>query len=113
LAATGIYSVLSYNVKRRVQKIAIRMALGARVGQVLRMIVFQGLQTTVIGFALGLAGAVALGRVLAGLLFGISATDDLTYAAGSLLLGSVALAASIIPAYRATRVNPIVILRGE
>lgn len=113
LAATGIYSVLSYGVRRRVREIGIRMALGARMAQVLRMIVLQGLRMTLIGLALGIAAAIALGRVLATLLFGVSATDTITYAAVSLLLDGVALLASIIPAYRAARVDPIRTLREE
>jgi len=113
LAATGIYSVLSYGVRRRVREIGIRMALGARVGQVLRMIVLQGLKMTIVGLAIGIAAALAVGRVLASLLFGISTTDAITYAAVSLLLGCVALFASIVPAYRAARVDPIRTLREE
>jgi ABC-type antimicrobial peptide transport system permease subunit len=113
LSAIGIYSVLSFNVRRRVREIGVRMALGAQTQQVLRMVVLQGLKMTAIGLAIGIAAALALGRVLEGLLFGVSGTDFATYAVVSLLLGSVALLASAIPAYRATRVDPIKTLRDE
>jgi putative ABC transport system permease protein len=113
LAATGIYSVLSYSVRRRVREIGIRMALGARMPQVLRMIVMQGLKMTMAGLAIGIAAALALGRVLESLLFKVSETDGVTYVAVSLLLGCVALLASIVPAYRAARVDPIRTLRDE
>jgi putative ABC transport system permease protein len=113
LAATGIYSVLSYSVKRRVHEIGIRMALGADIPKVLRMIVMQGLKMTVAGLVVGIAAALALGRVLESLLFDVSATDASTYVVVSLLLGLVALLASIVPAYRAARVDPIRTLRDE
>jgi putative ABC transport system permease protein len=113
LAATGIYSVLSFSVRRRVREIGVRMALGARTQQVLRMVVMQALKMTAIGLAIGIAAALALGRVLAGLLFGVSAADITTFAAVSLLLGCIALLASAVPAYRATRVDPIRTLRDE
>jgi putative ABC transport system permease protein len=113
LAATGIYSVLSYSVRRRVREIGIRMALGARMSQVLRLIVMQGLKMTVAGLAIGIAAALALGHVVASLLFEVSETDAVTFAAVSLLLGCVALLASIVPAYRAACVDPIRTLRDE
>lgn len=113
LAAMGIYSVLSYGVKRRVREIGIRMALGAEMSQVLRSVVMEGLKTTAIGLAIGIVAAAALGRVLASLLFGVSATDVFTYAGVSVLLGAVAVVASVVPAYRATRVDPIRTLREE
>ena len=113
LAAIGIYSVLSYSVKRRVREIGIRMALGAEVGDVLRLIVIEGMRPTLIGLAIGLAGALALGRVLANLIYGVKPTDPITFGAVSVLLAGVALFASIIPAYRATRVEPMKTLREE
>ena len=113
LAAIGIYSVLSYSVKRRVREIGIRMALGAQVRDVLRLIVIEGMRPTLIGVAIGLAGALALGRVLANLIYGIKPTDAITFGAVSLLLAGVGLFASIIPAYRATRVEPMKTLRDE
>ena len=113
LAAIGIYSVLSYSVKRRVREIGIRMALGAQVRDVLRLIVIEGMRPTLIGVAIGLAGALALGRVLANLIYGVKPTDPITFGAVSALLAGVGLFASIIPAYRATRVEPIKTLRDE
>ena len=106
LSALGIYSVLSYAVRRRTREIGIRMALGANRRDVLRLIVFQGMRPALIGLAIGLAGALALGRALSSLVFGVRATDPLTFAAVSLLLGLVALAACAIPAWRASRVHP-------
>jgi ABC-type antimicrobial peptide transport system permease subunit len=113
LAATGIYSVLSYSVKRRVREIGVRIALGARTQQVLRMVVREGLKLTIIGLGIGIAATLLLGRVLASLLFGVSTTDIATFAGVSLLLGCIALLASVVPAYRATRVDPIRTLRDE
>jgi putative ABC transport system permease protein len=113
LAAIGIYSVLSYSVKRRVREIGIRMALGAQVGDVLRLIVIEGMRPTLIGVAIGLAGALALGRVVANLIYGVKPTDPITFGAVSVLLAGVGLFASIIPAYRATRVEPMKTLRDE
>jgi putative ABC transport system permease protein len=113
LAAVGIYSVLAYAVRRRVREIGIRMALGAQLGDVLRMIVLEGMRPTLIGVALGLAGALALGRVVSSLIYGVSAYDPATFAAVSALLAMVALVASVIPAYRATKVDPMRALREE
>jgi putative ABC transport system permease protein len=113
LAAIGIYSVLAYSVKRRVREIGIRMALGAQVRDVLRLIVVEGMRPTLIGVAIGLAGAVALGRVLANLIYGVKPTDPITFGVVSVLLASVGLFASVIPAYRATRVEPMKTLRDE
>ena len=113
LAAAGIYSVLSYSVRRRVREIGIRMALGAQISDVLRMVVVEGMKPTLLGLAIGLAGALALGHVLSKLIFGVSPADPATFAAVSALLAAVALAASIIPAYRASRVEPVKTLREE
>jgi putative ABC transport system permease protein len=113
LAAVGIYSVLAYAVRRRVREIGIRMALGAQVTDVLRLVVTEGMTPTLIGVAIGLAGALALSRVLATLIYGIHSTDPLTIASVSLLLVSIALIASLIPAYRASRIEPIKALREE
>ncbi|HLX76958.1 MAG TPA: ABC transporter permease [Terriglobales bacterium] len=113
LAAVGIYSVLSYSVRRRVREIGIRMALGAQIADVLRLVVMEGMKPTLLGLAIGLAGALALGRVVSKLIYGVSAADPATFAAVSALLATVALAASIIPAYRATRVEPVKTLREE
>ena len=113
LAAIGIYSVLSYSVKRRVREIGIRMALGAQVRDVLRLIVVEGMRPTLIGVAIGIAGALALGRVLANLIYGVKPTDPITFGAVAVLLVAVGFFASVIPAYRATRVEPMKTLRDE
>jgi putative ABC transport system permease protein len=113
LAAVGIYGVLSYTVRRRMREIGIRMALGASHSDVLRMVVTDGMKPILLGVALGLAAALALSRVLASLIFGVRATDPLTFAAVALLLVAVGLLATILPAYRATRVEPVRILREE
>jgi putative ABC transport system permease protein len=113
LAAVGIYSVLAYAVRRRVREIGIRMTLGAQISDVLRLVVVEGMTPTLIGMLIGMAGAVALGGVLSSLIYGVKPTDPLTFAAVSGLLGVVALFATLVPAYRATRVEPIKALREE
>jgi len=113
LAAVGIYSVLSYSVKRRVREIGIRLALGARLRDVLRMVVFEGMRPTLIGVLIGAAGALALGRVMSGLIYAVKPTDPLTFLAVAVLLSMIALLASIIPAYRAMKVDPMAALRYE
>jgi putative ABC transport system permease protein len=113
LAAIGIYSVLSYSVRRRVNEIGIRMALGARLGDVLRMVVLEGMKPTLLGVMIGVAFAAALGRVMSSLIYEVKPGDPLTFLVVAGLLGVVALCASVIPAYRATRVDPMVALRDE
>jgi putative ABC transport system permease protein len=113
LAAVGIYSVLSYSVKRSVRDIGIRLALGARVEDVLRMVIFEGMKPALLGVAIGVVGALALGRVLSGLIYGVKPTDPVTFLIVTILLAMIALLSSILPAYRATKVDPMVALRYE
>jgi len=113
LASVGIYGVMSYSVAQRTREIGIRMALGARRADVLQMTVAQGLRLVGAGMILGLAAAFVLTRVMATLLYGISATDPITFIAISAVLLAVAILASYIPALRATRVDPISALRAQ
>ncbi|MBP6670673.1 MAG: FtsX-like permease family protein, partial [Gemmatimonadales bacterium] len=113
LAALGLYGVLSSEVAQRRHEIGLRMALGAEPRQVLGMTVRQGLLVTVAGLLAGGAGALAAGRLLATSLFGVGASDPLAFGAAALVLLLVALAASYLPARRASRVDPMVALRRE
>jgi len=113
LAAVGIYSVLSYSIRSRVGEISVRMALGAGTGDVLRLVIVEGMKPTLLGIALGVLGAFGLGGLLQKLVYGVSPADPLTFAAVAALLILVALGACAIPGYRATRVHPVQALRGE
>jgi putative ABC transport system permease protein len=113
LAAAGIYGVLAYSVSQRTREIGIRMAIGASASDVLAMVVGEGLVLAAIGVAIGLAGAFALTRLLEGLIFGVKATDPWTFAGGVAVLGIASLAASLIPARRASSLSPLEALRDE
>jgi putative ABC transport system permease protein len=113
IAAVGIYGVIAYNVARRSKEFGLRMALGAQTGDVLGLVLKQGALLTAIGVLVGAAAALGLTRLMASLLFDVSTTDAATYISVSAILAAVALAATYVPARRATRVDPMKALRYE
>jgi ABC-type antimicrobial peptide transport system permease subunit len=113
LAGVGLYGLTAYMVVRRTGEFGVRMALGARPRQVLSLVLRESLALVTAGIVLGLAAAYAASGVVASMLFGLSAADPVTYGVVPLILVAVALVASLVPARRATRVNPVVALRAE
>jgi putative ABC transport system permease protein len=113
LAAVGVFSVVAYSVSQRTREIGIRMALGAQPGDVTRLVLKEGMIPVGIGISLGLGAGLALAQLVASLLYGVSATDPMTFASVTLLLAAVAFLACYVPARRATKVDPLATLRCE
>ena len=111
IATVGIYGLIQYSIATRTQELGLRIAIGAQAGDIFRMIITEGLRLTLLGLAFGLVAAWWLGRAGSSLLFGVSATDPLTFITVSVVLTLVATAACVFPARRAMRVDPIVALR--
>ena len=113
LAAVGIYGVISYAVSRRTHEIGVRIALGATPRGVVRLIIGQGMRVVAVGILAGVAGALALSRLMTSVVYGVRVTDPLTYGGVAALLAAVAFVASYVPARRATRIDPLSAMRTE
>jgi ABC-type antimicrobial peptide transport system permease subunit len=113
LAALGLYGVINYNVAQRTREIGLRAALGAQSPQILRMVIGQGMRLVAIGAVLGFLAASALSQLISAQLFHVSSVDPATFAISGLVLGATALLAAYVPAWRATRVDPMTALRDE
>ena len=113
VAAVGVYGVISYMFSQRVHELGVRMALGARAGDVVRMVLGSGLRVIGLGVTIGVIGALAAGRLVESLLYGVTARDPVTLLAAPLVLLAVGVAATVPAAWRATRVDPVAILRDE
>lgn len=113
LAAVGVYGVLSYTVNQRAREIGIRMALGATKRQVVRLVLVQGMRLTLAGLGAGLLGALILTRFMASLMYQVSVLDPLTFAAALVLLGTIGFLATFVPAVRATRADPLQVIRAD
>ena len=113
LSGVGVYGVISYSVNQRTHEIGIRMALGAKPGDALHLIVRQGIVLALVGLGIGLVASVAVTRVMSTFLFGVSAVDPAVFGGISLVLAAVAVAASVIPARRATKIDPMLALRFD
>jgi predicted permease len=111
MAAVGIYGVVSYTAAQRTRETGVRLALGATMGDILALVLGEGVKRTIVGIGVGLLAALAASRTLQGLLYGVGATDPLTYGGVIVVLVAVALAASFLPAWRAARLDPLVALR--
>jgi len=113
LAAVGLYGVLAYVVSQRTTEIGVRMALGATTSEVFRLVIGEGLRLTAVGLLFGVAGSIAVGRLLTTMLFGVGPADPRVFAGTAAVLVAAAALACVIPARRATRVDPMVALRAE
>jgi putative ABC transport system permease protein len=113
LCAIGIYSVLAYSVRRGMREIGLRIAFGATLSDVARLVIVQGMKPTLTGIAVGLIAALALGRIVTSMIYGVGSRDLVTFIGVTVLLILVSFAASLIPALRATRVDPLTVLRDE